>query len=118
MIKLKEGQKIIDKDGNMYLIEKGDCLVESTLKEDKQTAIQIRDFLKKNGYNIRDFSIKASYGGYSSSVDIYIKNPKIDKKEINDLVKKFQNVDYDARSGEVLMGGNTYIFVHDVDGTI
>lgn len=28
MIKLKEGQKVIDKDGNTYLIESGDCLVE------------------------------------------------------------------------------------------
>lgn len=32
MIKLKEGQKVIDIDGNIYLIEKGD-VVESYLKE-------------------------------------------------------------------------------------
>ncbi len=32
MIKLKEGQKVLGEDGNLYLIEKGD-LIESKLKE-------------------------------------------------------------------------------------
>jgi hypothetical protein len=32
MIKLKEGQKVLDESGNVYLIEKGD-LVESRLQE-------------------------------------------------------------------------------------
>jgi len=32
MIKLKEGQKVLDEDGNIYLIEKGDSLQEGSLQ--------------------------------------------------------------------------------------
>jgi hypothetical protein len=45
MIKLKEGQKVIDIHGNTYLIEKGDILIEqdkkSAVKEDKNSKGQI-----------------------------------------------------------------------------
>lgn len=33
-IKLKEGQKVLDTDGNEYLIEKGDVLKETTFRDD------------------------------------------------------------------------------------
>ncbi len=36
MIKLKEGQKVLSEDGNLYEIEKGD-LIESKLQEGRDT---------------------------------------------------------------------------------
>lgn len=76
----------------------------------KELSTEIRNKIKENGYNLKDFSIKTRYCGYSSSCNITIKNLKIRDFEIEKIVKRFNDYEYDI-SGDILEGGNTYIFV-------
>ena len=85
------------------------------LNEGKDEAAAIRQELKtKLGLSATDVSVKASYGGYSSSVNITIKTMKalVLKKKIEDISNKLENYDRDQATGEILMGGNTYIFIN------
>ena len=77
----------------------------------KERSKAIRETLKKAGYKTSDFSIRSYDCGYSDSSKIHIKNLSIDVSKIRNLLKKFESVDYDERSGEILSGGNTYIIV-------
>lgn len=77
----------------------------------KQLSQAVRQTLKDNGYNTTDFSIRTRDCGYSTSCNITIKNLKIRREEIEGLVAKFESIDRDYASGEILEGGNTYIFV-------
>lgn len=82
----------------------------------KEIAQKIREDLKKAGYNLRDFSIRARACGYSDSIDITIKNLEIKDFEIEKIAKVYQYYDTDERTGEILQGGNTYVFVkYDYD---
>ena len=77
----------------------------------KERSKKIRETLKEAGYKTSDFSIRSYDCGYSDSSKIHIKNLSIDVSKIRDLLRKFESVDYDVASGEILSGGNTYIIV-------
>lgn len=77
----------------------------------KEISQAIRKALKEAGYTNKDYSIKSRYCGYSSSFDITIKNPAVRISEVEKIAKKWQSVDYDHATGEILMGGNDYVFV-------
>lgn len=79
--------------------------------DNKELSKAIRDDLKAAGIARKDYSIKTSYPGYSQSCHIYIKNPLVRSSVVENLVKKYESVDRDERNGEILAGGNTYIFV-------
>lgn len=79
-----------------------------TNKELSQT---IRNELKNSGYNSKDISIKVKACGYSTSLHIKIKNPYINRKEIESLLKHYEDFERDERTYEILEGGNTYLFV-------
>ena len=82
----------------------------------KERSGAIRNILKKAGYKLRDFSIRSRDCGYSDETRIHVKNLSIKTKEIENLVKGFEEVERDEYSGEILSGGNTYIFVdYDYD---
>ena len=82
----------------------------------KEKCAAMRAELKKLGYNSKQVSVRGGYCGYSVSADITIKDLKADRKAIEKVCKKFQSIDYDCASGEILEGGNTYIFVkYDYD---
>lgn len=54
-------------------------------------------------------SIKHQYAGYSEAYWIKIdKSLNLDKVER--LIKKYEQYDRDERTGEILEGGNTYLF--------
>ena len=91
----------------------------STLLSEAKTdeASIIRSRLKKElGLSSRDVSVKTSQGGYSSSVKVSIKTKKALAKmqEIEVIGRGQEEIDRDERTGEILMGGNTYVFV-DID---
>ena len=69
----------------------------------------IRKKLKECGYGSKDYSIRVSDAGYSTSVRIKIINPLVRRTSIEEVVKEFEVVDRDERTGEVLQGGNTYV---------
>ncbi len=82
----------------------------------KEKCAAMRAELKKLGYNSKQVSVRGGYCGYSDRAEITIKDMKADRKAIENVCKKFQSIDYDSASGEILEGGNTYIFVkYDYD---
>lgn len=82
----------------------------------KERSAAIRAEIKKLGYNSRQVSIRSGFCGYSDYTHVTIKDVKANIKEIEKACKKFQSVDYDSATGEILAGGNTYIHVqYDYD---
>lgn len=76
-----------------------------------EKAKSIRSELKKAGFTSRQVSVKHRYCGYSSSYHITIKDGNVSELQIKDICKSFESVDYDERTGEILEGGNDYVFV-------
>ena len=80
-----------------------------------EKAASIRKELKKTlGYNNRMAAVKSSPG----CITVRCKVAGLDVKAIYSIASKFKNVYYDELTGEVLAGGNTYVFVKDEDGYI
>lgn len=77
----------------------------------KEIAQEIRKAIRECGYSRKDISVKSSYVGYSSKFDVIIKNPLIRLSAIKDIVKRFESYERDIASGEILEGGNDYVFV-------
>lgn len=73
--------------------------------------LAIRAELKKLGYNSRQVSVRSGFCGYSDYTNITIKDVRADRKAIEKACKKFQSIDYDSATGEILEGANTYIHV-------
>lgn len=71
----------------------------------------IRAELKAHGYNSRRIGVTLKYAGYSSVINVTIKELAIDKKEIENIADKYKFFERDERTGEILSGGNTYIRV-------
>lgn len=87
-------------------------LVEVML-EGKDEAAEIRGILKnKLGLTSRDVSVKASHGGMSSAVNVNIRTLKalLRKQEIEEIGNARQSYETDEYTGEILSGGNTFIF--------
>ena len=77
----------------------------------KERSAAIRAEIKKLGYNSRQVSVKSRNCGYSDETRIEVKDLSCDIKAIEKACTKFESIDYDKYSGEILSGGNTYIFV-------
>lgn len=73
----------------------------------KKLSIVIKEKLKQHGYKLSDFSIRSG----ADRVDITIKNLQILDKDIYALVRQYESIDKDEITGEILSGGNMYIFV-------
>jgi hypothetical protein len=76
----------------------------STIKE-------VRNSIKKLGYNSRQISVRDGGGCYSTTINITIKDLNIDKDLIEEATSNFEKIDRCEASGEILSGGNTFIFV-------
>lgn len=77
----------------------------------KERSAAIRAELKKLGYDSKQISVRSGNCGYSSYSTITIKDLSIDIELVKDACLKFNDVDYDERTGEILEGGNTYVRV-------
>lgn len=82
----------------------------------KELGNAIRATLKAEGYAPRDFSVRVRHCGYSTSANVTIKNPEIRRESVERLLSKFESIDRDERTGEILEGGNCYLFVDYADG--
>lgn len=71
----------------------------------------MKEALRKAGIDTRFISIRHKWCGYSESYHVEIKDEKIDRKLVEAVLKNFDEIDRDERTGEILEGGNTYIFV-------
>ena len=73
---------------------------------------EIKKYLKENGIDTENISVKGSTCGYSESYEITIKDININIEKVRELLKTFESYETDERTGEILEGGNTYIFVN------
>ena len=84
-------------------------LVENTLTEMTSSAFkakQVREALKAKFPKIK-FSVRASNG---SAINVTYKNA-IPSKLVKDVAENFEEIDRDHMTGEILSGGNTFVFV-------
>ena len=80
-------------------------------KADDPVGDAMRDALKKAGYKRNQVSVSKGRGGYEIVYHVTVKDLMVPIEKIEKIVKKFQSVDWDERTGEILAGGNTMIFV-------
>lgn len=71
----------------------------------------LRAVLKTAGYKSTQVSVKQSPCTYSTSLRVTIRTAAIKHSEIKALAERFESVRRDEYSGEILLGGNTYLEV-------
>lgn len=77
----------------------------------KELNAAIKNELKAAGYSVRDFRVTVKDCGYSTSAHVYIKSPTVNRLDVEKALKPFDQVERDERTGEILSGGNLYLFV-------
>lgn len=78
----------------------------------KEKAAAIRKELKKQlGVTSRQVSVRSRNAGYDEAIDVTIKDLKVNKKKIEEIAKRYEYITRCEYSGEILAGGNTYVFV-------
>lgn len=78
-------------------------------------AKEIRKELKNMGINARMVSVTTRDAGYEERIDIKIKSPAVDIEKVKAVALHFEEIDRDERTGEILAGGNTFVFVRYTD---
>lgn len=71
----------------------------------------MKEALKKAGIDTRFISIRHKWCGYSESYHVEILSADIDREKVRRICNNFEEIDRDERTGEILAGGNTYIWV-------
>ena len=82
----------------------------------RELSTEIRKKLKEAGFTSKDYSIRVRDAGFSTSVDIRVKNPRVRLSDIEQITKRYESVEHDERTGEVLEGGNIYTFCQYENG--
>ena len=77
----------------------------------KERSKAIKEELKKLGITSKQVSVRSGNCGYSDSSYITIKDVSVRIGAVKKACEKFESIDYDKYSGEILEGGNTYIIV-------
>lgn len=77
----------------------------------KELAQAIRKELKNNGFTTKDVSVRVSDSLYDTAVNVKIKNPLAKISDIKKIVNKYEEIEKDQRTGEILSGANIYVFV-------
>lgn len=72
----------------------------------KERVQAIRNTLKSNGYSNRQISVTND-----GAIWVTIKDSNIKLEDIENLVKKYEHYYADEATGEILSGGNTFVFV-------
>ena len=81
----------------------------------QELRVAIKEELKKAGFK-KGYTISVKDCLYDTAVKIKVNDPTINRKEIEKIAYKYQEIDYDERTGEILGGGNYYVFVDYKDG--
>lgn len=78
------------------------------IKTAKDIAKDIRTELKEMGFNSKKISVRKND---CNVVLVTLKDESIDREKIEQIANKHKDVDYCEKTGEILAGGNTYVFV-------
>jgi len=95
MIKLKEGQKVLDEDGNVYVVEHGDLIEGSSFTNEDDDTGSIIVYKKLGKLSIQLIQFTNSHGGENAAeeiVDLLNKTQRFMQKK-SDLNARFF-VDY------------------------
>jgi hypothetical protein len=77
-----------------------------------QNAKEIRTELKSRyGWTRNDVSVRANSYSMGSSIRIEIKSAAVRASKVKEIAEKFQRIDRCSYSGEILNGGNRFVFV-------
>lgn len=74
-----------------------------------EKAKMIRAEIKKAGIPSKSVSVRSHGIGFSSAIDVVIKDHSVDIEIIANIANKFKEISRDNYTGEILMGGNTYV---------
>ena len=78
----------------------------------KEKAMAIRKELKKQlGVTSRQVSVRSRNSGYDEAIDIEIKDLTVNKMKVEEIASRYEYIRRCEYSGEILAGGNTYVFV-------
>lgn len=77
------------------------------MKTNQEIRNEITTAFKAKGWNNRKVGLKVDYG----SINATVKDLSIPLKDVEELVKSYEEIDYDVASGEILCGANTFVFV-------
>lgn len=77
-------------------------------------AAEIRKALKAIGYTSKHVSVRSESYSMGSSINIKIKRDGVNRAEVERIANTGSRVHYCESSGEILSGGNRFVFV-DVD---
>lgn len=73
-------------------------------------AKDIRKAIKnEKGYTNRDVKVNCK----GNTIKLKIINYEVDSNYLNDVANRFDDIDYDEATGEILTGGNTFIFIEN-----
>jgi len=86
-------------------------LMSNTNRTESSPAASIRKSLAALGFTSREVSVRSD----RNSFRITIKTPVLGSKTVKDIAKRFEKIDRCERSGEILGGGNTFVFVDHSD---
>jgi hypothetical protein len=83
------------------------------MKTTAQHAKEIRTELKSLSLTSKDVSVRSRVYSMGSSIDVSIKSEKglSHKEKIEAAAKNHESIDYDSLTGEILCGGNQFVFV-------
>lgn len=73
----------------------------------KELAKELRSKLKELGYNRNMVSVTSDY----DSMHITVKAIDVDFKKVAELANSYEKLDRDEMTGEILQGGNTYVYI-------
>lgn len=71
----------------------------------------IRAALKQRGISSRDVSIRSDYYAGGSSIRIKVKNPNVSTKLVEEIANAHESIRRCEMTGEILSGGNRFVFV-------
>lgn len=69
----------------------------------------IRAELKEIGYNSRQVKVRTSTCTFSGIIDVIVVDYKVDVQAVKNIVNKYEEIQRDEITHEILLGGNTYI---------
>lgn len=75
----------------------------------KELSQTIRKELKAAGFTSKDVSVRVRDSLYDTYVRITVKNPLVKISEVEAIAKKFEEIDRDERTAEILAGCNVFV---------